>query len=121
MRLSEICVNRPVFAFMLIMFLVVMGVGSCLDLGVDWVPQSDPATIYVRLKLPGASPEEMVSQVVLPVEETVAAVSGIDELRAMVTEGNANVMVTYHFQVLYHIFQEEVEEGHQTKADRLQH
>ena len=95
MRLSEICVNRPVFAFMLIMFLAVMGVFSFLDLGVDLFPASDPVTVYVRMRLPGASPEEMVSQVVLPVEEAVAAVSGIEELRAMVTEGQASVMVTF--------------------------
>ncbi|MCC6539456.1 MAG: efflux RND transporter permease subunit [Bryobacterales bacterium] len=80
---------------MLIMFLVVMGVFSFVDLGVDLFPQSDPATVYVRLRLPGASPEEMVSQVVLPIEESVAAVSGIEELRAMVMEGTANVMVTF--------------------------
>ncbi|MEZ5401543.1 MAG: efflux RND transporter permease subunit [Bryobacteraceae bacterium] len=95
MRLSEICVNRPVFAFMLIMFLVVMGVFSFLDLGVDLFPQSDPATVYVRLRLPGASPEEMVSQVVLPVEEAVSSVSGIEELRAYVLEGSAAVMITF--------------------------
>ena len=95
MRLSEICVNRPVFAFMLIMFLVVMGVFSFGGLGVDLFPQSDPATVYVRLRLPGASPEEMVSQVVLPIEEAVAAVSGIEELRAYVLEGSASVMITF--------------------------
>ena len=44
MRLSEICVQRPVFAFMPIMFLVVMGVFSFLDLGVDLFPRTDPAT-----------------------------------------------------------------------------
>lgn len=95
MRLSEICVNRPVFAFMLIMFMVVLGVFSFMDLGVDLFPQSDPATIYVRLRLPGASPEEMVSQVSLPVEEAVSSVSGIEEIRGMVTEGSATVMITF--------------------------
>ncbi len=95
MRLSEICVQRPIFAFMLILFLVVMGVFSFLDLGVDLFPRSDPATVYVRVRLPGASPEEVTSQVVLPLEETIAAVSGIDELRAIVTEGNANIIVTF--------------------------
>ncbi len=95
MKLSEICVNRPVFAFMLIMFMVVMGAFSFMGLGVDLFPMSDPATVMVRLRLPGASPEEIVSQVVLPVEEAVAAVSGIEELRAMVSEGSANIMVTF--------------------------
>ncbi len=45
MKLSDICVNRPVFAFMLISFLVVMGVFSFRDLGVDMLPRSDPATV----------------------------------------------------------------------------
>lgn len=80
---------------MLIMFLVVMGVFSFRQLGIDLFPKSDPATVYVRVQLPGSSPEEMVSQVVMPLEEAVSAVSGIDELRAMVSEGSANIIVTF--------------------------
>ncbi len=95
MRLSEICVQRPIFAFMLIMFLVVMGVFSFMQLGVDLFPKSDPASVNIRVQLPGSSPEEMVSQVVLPIEDAVSAVSGIDELRAFVSEGNANIMVQF--------------------------
>jgi len=95
LRLSEICVQRPVFAFMLISFLVVMGIFSFVRLGVDLFPRSDPATVYVKVQLPGASPEEVTSQVVMPLEEAIASVSGIDELRALVSEGNANIMVTF--------------------------
>ena len=95
MRLSEICVNRPVFAFMLIMFVVVLGVFSFFDLGVDLFPRTDPATVYVRVRLPGATPEEVTSQVVMPLEEAIASVSGIDEMRAMVSEGTASIIVTF--------------------------
>lgn len=95
MRLTEICVQRPVFAFMLILFLAVMGLFSFFDLGVDLFPRTDPATVYINTRLPGASPEEMVSQVVMPLEEAVSSISGIDELRAMVTEGSCNVIVTF--------------------------
>lgn len=95
MRLTEICVERPVFAFMLIMFLVVMGLFSFFSLGVDLFPRTDPATVYVRVRLPGATPEEVTSQVVLPLEEAIASVSGIDELRAMVSEGTAAIIVTF--------------------------
>ena len=95
LRLSEICVNRPVFAFMLIMFMVVLGIFSFMDLGVDLFPQSDPATINVRLRLPGASPEEMVSQVSLPIEEAVSSVSGISEIRGRVSEGSASVELEF--------------------------
>ena len=95
MRLSEICVQRPVFAFMLIAFLVVMGLFSFMRLGVDLFPRSDPATVYVNVRLPGASPEEVTSQVVMPLEEAIASVSGIDEMRSIVSEGNAMLMVTF--------------------------
>ena len=95
MSLSEICVRRPVFAFMLIMFLVMLGIFSFMDLGVDLFPKTDPATVNVRVRLPGASPEEVVSQVVLPLEETVASVSGIEEMRAMISEGSAYLTITF--------------------------
>jgi HAE1 family hydrophobic/amphiphilic exporter-1 len=95
LNLSEICVRRPVFAFMLIMFLVTLGIFSFVDLGVDLFPKSDPATVYVRVRLPGASPEEMVSQVVLPLEESIAAVAGIEEMVARVTEGSASIQVQF--------------------------
>lgn len=95
MRISEICVQRPVFAFMLIMFLVVMGVFSFLDLGVDLFPKTDPASVYIQYRLPGASPEEVVSQMVMPLEEAVSSVSGIDEMRAMVSEGGGMLSVTF--------------------------
>lgn len=95
MSLSEICVKRPVFAFMLIMFLVVMGLFSFVDLGVDLFPRSDPATVNVQVRLPGASPEEMVSQVILPLEESIAAISGIDEMVARVAEGTTFISVQF--------------------------
>jgi hydrophobic/amphiphilic exporter-1 (mainly G- bacteria), HAE1 family len=80
---------------MLIMFLVVMGAFSFMELGLDLFPRSDPATVYVRVRLPGASPEEVVSQVVLPLEESISAISGIQELTARVTEGSASITVQF--------------------------
>jgi len=80
---------------MLILFLVVLGVFSFVDLGVDLFPRTDPATVNVRVRLPGASPEEVTSQVILPLEESIAAISGIEDMRAMVTEGSGNIIVTF--------------------------
>ncbi|MGH9201297.1 MAG: efflux RND transporter permease subunit, partial [Vicinamibacterales bacterium] len=61
----------------------------------DLFPRTDPATVDVRLRLPGASPEEIVSQVVMPLEEAIASVSGIDEMQARVSEGGASVTVSF--------------------------
>jgi HAE1 family hydrophobic/amphiphilic exporter-1 len=76
---------------MLILFLVVLGVFSFLDLGVDLFPKADPPIVSVRVRLPGASPDEMTSQVILPVEEQLSSVSGLDELEIMVMDGSARI------------------------------
>src|SRR5207245_1659424 len=78
MTLAELCVRRSVFAVMLVCFLVVLGVFSFRELGVDLFPRADPATVNINMRLPGASPEEMTTQVVLPLEEALSTISGLD-------------------------------------------
>ena len=95
MKLAEVCVNRPVFAVMLIAFLVTLGVFSYRELGVDLFPRADPATINVSVSLPGASPPEMITSVVLPLEDAISTVSGIEELNVYASEGNARINVTF--------------------------
>ena len=93
--LSELCVRRPVFATMLVMSLVVLGIFSFRDLGVDLFPRADPATVNVRLTLPGASPDELVSSVIEPMEQAISGVSGIDEISARISEGNGTITVRF--------------------------
>jgi HAE1 family hydrophobic/amphiphilic exporter-1 len=95
MTLSELSVRRPVFALMLISFLVVLGVFSFRDLGVDLFPRSDPATVNISISLPGATPEEMATQVALPIEEAVNTISGLDELSSQMSEGSARITCTF--------------------------
>src|SRR5213594_4062520 len=95
MTISELSVRRPVFALMLISFLVVLGLFSFRDLGVDLFPRSDPATVNINIQLPGATPEEMATQVVLPIEEAVNTISGLDELSAQISEGSARITCTF--------------------------
>jgi hydrophobic/amphiphilic exporter-1 (mainly G- bacteria), HAE1 family len=91
MSLAELCVKRPVFAVMLISFLVVLGVFSFRDLGVDLFPKADPATVTINIRLPGATSEEVTTQVVMPLEEVVSTISGLDELSSQATEGSARI------------------------------
>ncbi|HZR24766.1 MAG TPA: efflux RND transporter permease subunit [Vicinamibacterales bacterium] len=93
--LSELCVRRPVFATMLVMSLVVLGIFSFRDLGVDLFPRADPATVNVALSLPGASPDEISSSVIEPMEEAISGVSGIDELSARIGEGSGVITVRF--------------------------
>jgi len=94
--LSELCVRRPVFATMLVTSLVVLGVFSFRDLGVDLFPKADPATVNVRVQLPGASPDEMVTSVVMPLENALSGIAGIDQLQANVqAAGSANITIRF--------------------------
>jgi len=89
--ISELSVRRPVFALMLISFLVVLGLFSFRDLGVDLFPRADPATVSVSVTVPGASAEEMTTQVILPLEEAVNTISGLDTVNSQASEGNARI------------------------------
>ena len=93
--LSELCVRRPVFATMLVMSLVVLGTFSFRGLGVDLFPKADPATVSVALSLPGASPDEMSTSVIEPMEQAISGVSGIDEIQARIAEGRGQITVRF--------------------------
>jgi HAE1 family hydrophobic/amphiphilic exporter-1 len=95
MTLAELCVRRSVFAVMLVCFLVVLGIFSFRELGVDLFPRADPATVNINMRLPGASPEEMTTQVVLPLEEALSTISGLDELTAQSTEGISRITAKF--------------------------
>jgi HAE1 family hydrophobic/amphiphilic exporter-1 len=95
MKLAETCVKYPVFTVMLIAFLVTLGAFSYRGLAVDLFPKADPATVNVDVQLPGATPEEVVTGVVLPLEDAISSVSGIDEITVYSSEGYADITCTF--------------------------
>src|SRR5436190_1379447 len=90
-KLAEICVRRPVFATMLILSITVVGLFSFKALGVDLFPKIDLPTITVTVINPGASPQEIETEITDKIEGAVNTVSGIDELRSTSIEGVGNV------------------------------
>jgi hydrophobic/amphiphilic exporter-1 (mainly G- bacteria), HAE1 family len=95
MKLAETCVKYPVFTVMLIAFLVTLGLFSYRGLAVDLFPKADPATVNVNVQLPGATPEEVITGVVLPLEDAISSVSGIDEISVYSSEGYADITCTF--------------------------
>src|SRR6266702_2804855 len=95
MKLAETCVKYPVFTVMLIAFLVTLGAFSYRGLAVDLFPKADPATVNVEVRLPGATPEDVVTGVVLPLEDAISSVSGIDEISVWSFEGFAYITCTF--------------------------
>jgi HAE1 family hydrophobic/amphiphilic exporter-1 len=94
--LADVCIRRPIFAAMIILAMVVVGSAAYNNLGVDRYPSVDLPTVSVRTTLPGASPEEVESQVSQVIEEVVNTVEGIDELRSVSGPGSSNIIATFN-------------------------
>ena len=95
MTISDLCINRPVFTWVLVAIPVVLGLVSYNELGVDLFPNVDFPVCTVTTVLPGASVEEMETTVSKPVEDIINTVSGIDELRSITQEGVSIVTVQF--------------------------
>ncbi len=95
-KLAEVCVSRPVFAVMLILALVVIGAVSYTKLGVDRFPDVDLPIVSVRTMLIGASPEEVESTITRRIEDAVATVEGIDQIRSTSTESVSIVTINFN-------------------------
>jgi len=95
-RLAELCIRRPVFASMIVLSIVVIGAASYFQLALDKHPQVELPTIAVRTQLPGASPEEVETSLVQPIEEAVNTIEGISELRSGSGQGTSNVIITFN-------------------------
>src|ERR1051325_4815694 len=94
-KLAEICIRRPVFATMIGVALIVVGLFAYLKLGVDLFPKVEFPTVTVTTTLAGASPEEIETQITKRIEEAVNTIEGIDELRSVSAEGVSQVFITF--------------------------
>jgi len=112
MKLAEISVRRPVFAIMMTLALIVLGVVSYEELGLDLMPKTDAPVVSVQVNLPGASAEEIETQLTKRIEEAVNTISGIDELRASSDQGNSRVTITFTLE-------REIESATQDVRDKL--
>ena len=79
-RLAAICIERPVFATVLILSLVVVGFVAYFSLGVDRFPKVDFPTVSITTRLVGAGPEEIETEITDKIEEAVNTISGMDQL-----------------------------------------
>ena len=93
--LAQLCVKRPVFATMLILSLVVVGIFSYYSLGVDLFPKVDIPTVLVTVANPGASPEEIETEISKKIEDAVNTISQVDEVRSVSSEGQSQVIITF--------------------------
>ena len=93
--LAALCVRRPVFAWVLVLSLTVVGLFAFGRLGVDRFPNIDIPTIVVTTRLPGGAPEQVETEVTDKIEEAVNTISSIDTLSSTSSEGISQVVVSF--------------------------
>ena len=99
MFLSDVSIKRPVFATMLMVALIVLGVASYKRLAVDEYPDVTYPIITVSVSYPGASPEVVEREVSRPIETALNTVDGLYELSSTSSEGSANVRLQFKLGV----------------------
>src|SRR5215211_9027022 len=109
MFLSDVSIKRPVFASMMMLALVVLGVVSYQRLAIDEYPDVTYPTINVSVSYPGASPEVIMRQVSKPLEENLNTVQGIKEINSTSAQGRSNVRVTFNLGVDIGVAQQDVQ------------
>ena len=115
MFLSDVSIKRPVFATMMMVALVVLGIVSFNRLAVDEYPDITYPIVIVQSSYPGASPEVMERDVSRPIEEALNTVQGLKELTSSSLNGSSIVRVQFNLDVDVMAAQQEV----QSKVARI--
>ena len=97
-QFAALCVRRPVFASVLILSLVVVGIFSYGSLGVDRFPDVDLPTLVISTVFVGAAPEEIESEITDKIEEAVNTIAGIDLLLSTSSEGISVVTIAFELE-----------------------
>jgi HAE1 family hydrophobic/amphiphilic exporter-1 len=99
MFLSDVSIKRPVFATMMMVALVVLGIVSYRRLAIDEYPDITYPVVVVQTTYRGASPQVMEREVSRPIEEALNTVQGVYEIVSTSGEGSSMVRVQLNLNV----------------------
>ncbi len=115
MFLSDLSIKRPVFATMMMVALVVVGIVGYDRLAVDEYPDISYPVIVASTLYPGASPEVVEREVTRPIEKALNTIQGIRDITSTSREGQSQVRLQFHLGVDVQAMQPEV----QAKVSRI--
>ncbi len=95
MRLSDISIERPVFATVLSLLLIVLGVMSYSRLTLRELPAIDPPVVSVDVTYPGASASVVETRITQVLEDALAGIEGIESLQSRSVNGRASVTIEF--------------------------
>ncbi len=95
MNITELCLKRPVLAWMLMAATVLFGIIATTRIGVSQFPDVDNPTVTVSVSWPGAAPEDIETGVINPIEDAMSQVTGVLTLSSSARQGSARVTATF--------------------------
>ncbi len=95
MKISDLCIQRPVFATVLSLVVILVGLVAFTRLTVREYPNIDPPVVLVETIYRGASAEVIESQVTRVLEESIAGIEGIDFVRSITRPERSLVVVRF--------------------------
>jgi hydrophobic/amphiphilic exporter-1 (mainly G- bacteria), HAE1 family len=98
MILSNTSIKRPIFATVMILALVVLGIFSYRRLSVEMFPNVEFPVVSVVTKFPGASPETVEREVSKRIEEAVNQVAGVKHVFSTSRESVSSVVVQFRLE-----------------------
>jgi HAE1 family hydrophobic/amphiphilic exporter-1 len=99
MFLSDLSIRRPVFATVLMLALVTLGLFSYRRLAIDQFPNVEIPVVNIITRFPGASPETVEREVTKKIEEAVNPIAGVKHVFSFSKEGVSSVVVEFNLEV----------------------
>src|SRR5512135_822522 len=99
MFLSNLSIKRPIFAAVMMLALVTLGIFSYRRLAIDMFPDVEIPVVSVVTKFPGASPETVEREVSKRIEEAVNPISGVKHVMSTSRESVSTVVIVFQLEV----------------------
>ena len=99
MNVSELSINRPVFATVMTLVIILFGLIGYNSLGVREFPSVDQPIINVSVTYPGANAEVILNQITEPLEQNINGIPGIRSLSSVSSQGMSRITVEFELSV----------------------
>jgi multidrug efflux pump len=94
-NITEVCLKRPVFAWMIMSGTILFGILAVMRIGVSQFPDVDNPTVSVSISWPGASPEDVETGIINPIEDAISQVTGVLTMSSSARTGSGRVTATF--------------------------
>lgn len=98
MFISDFAIRRPIITVVAMIALAVFGLFALLQLDTDEFPEIDPPIVSINIPYPGASPDQVEREIIEPVEEAIAGLSGVDRITSSALDSFGTILVEFVFE-----------------------